>query len=251
MKRHIDRFSAILLDMHGTFMFGHDRFGDGEDFHATYRRLGGALLDTAQVEGAIRACLRTLSAVYGDAARHDDCISVREALRRDPAAAPYPRSERALLEEVLACHERGHVPAEYADCLRTLAGTHRLGLVSNLFARKDGWLADLDEAGVLDLFEVTVFSSDARSVKPSPRIFWKALSGLGVGPDGVVHVGYSLERDVAGARAAEPASVWIGNAEDAHGHAAAPDVVIESLLDLPCVAVRSPAGDASTEPGGA
>ena len=122
MKRHIDRFSAILLEMHGTFMFGHDRFGDGEDFHATYRRLGGALLDAAQVEGAIRACLRTLSAVYGDAARHDDCISVREALRRDPAAAPYPRSERALLEEVLACHERGHVPAEYADCLRTLAG---------------------------------------------------------------------------------------------------------------------------------
>ena len=129
MKRYIDRFSAILLDMHGTFMFGHDRFGDGEDLHATYRRLGGALLDSAQVEGAIRACLRTLSAVYDDAARHDECISVQEALRRDPAAARYLWSERALLEDVLACHERGHVPTEYATCLRTLAGTHRLGLI--------------------------------------------------------------------------------------------------------------------------
>lgn len=110
MKLYIDRFSAVLLDMHGTFMFGHDRFGEGEDFHATYR---------------------------------------------------------------------------------------------------------------------------------------------GVGPDAVVHVGDSLEHDVAGARAAGLASVWIGNAEDAHGHAMAPDVVIETLRDLPCVAARGPAGDASPEPGGA
>ena len=115
----------------------------------------------------------------------------------------------------------------------------------DLFARKDGWLKALDEAGALDLFEVRVFSSDRRSVKPSARIFRKALSGLGVGPDAAVHVGDSLKRDVAGARAAGLASVWIGNAEDAHGHATAPDVVIDSLRDLPCVA----APDASPEPG--
>ncbi len=250
MKRYIDRFSAILLDVHGTFMFGHDRFGDGEDFHATYCRRGGALLDAAQVERAIRAGLGTLVAVYGDETRHDDCISVQAALHRDPAAALYPRSERALLEEVLAFHERGHVPAEYADCLRTLAKTHRLGLVSNLFARRDGWLRVLDEASVLGLFEVTVFSSDGRSVKPSPRIFRKALSGMGLGPDAVVHVGDSLERDVAGARAAGLASVWIGHGGDAHGHATAPDAVIESLRDLRCVAAPGRSGDVSPEPGG-
>ena len=42
--RFIDQFSVLLLDMNGTFMFGEDRFGEGEDFYRTYRALGGRRL---------------------------------------------------------------------------------------------------------------------------------------------------------------------------------------------------------------
>ena len=34
MPALIDRYAAVLLDMHRTFMFGVDRFGPGEDFAA-------------------------------------------------------------------------------------------------------------------------------------------------------------------------------------------------------------------------
>lgn len=40
----LDNFSAILLDMNGTFMFGHDRFGPEEDYYATYCVMGGCAL---------------------------------------------------------------------------------------------------------------------------------------------------------------------------------------------------------------
>ena len=37
----LDRFAALLLDMNGTCMFGHDRFGPDQDYVATYRSHGG------------------------------------------------------------------------------------------------------------------------------------------------------------------------------------------------------------------
>jgi len=40
MPRFLDQFPVLLLDMNGTFMFGHDRFGPDEDYYATYRPLG-------------------------------------------------------------------------------------------------------------------------------------------------------------------------------------------------------------------
>jgi len=47
--RFIDEFSAVLLDMNGTFMFGHDRLGPEEDYWETYRALGGSRLGRDQV----------------------------------------------------------------------------------------------------------------------------------------------------------------------------------------------------------
>ena len=37
----LSRFTVVLLDMNGTFMFGGDRFGPEQDFAATYHALGG------------------------------------------------------------------------------------------------------------------------------------------------------------------------------------------------------------------
>ena len=54
--RLLDTFPVLLLDMNGTFMFGEDRFAVGEDFHATYRSVGGSRLSAAKVTRFIRAC---------------------------------------------------------------------------------------------------------------------------------------------------------------------------------------------------
>jgi FMN phosphatase YigB (HAD superfamily) len=88
-------------------------------------------------------------------------------------------------------------------------------------------------AGIGDLFEVMLFSSESRAIKPSPRLFENLLERAGVRPEKAVYVGDDLARDVAGARAAGLASVWVS-----HGRTRdsaldpVPDREVASLLDL-------------------
>src|SRR4051812_18328160 len=64
----LHRHRAVLLDMNGTFMFGHDRLGLGEDFHATYRSLGGTGLSAGEVRKAVLSCCGSLAVHYDDPA---------------------------------------------------------------------------------------------------------------------------------------------------------------------------------------
>lgn len=227
------RFSAVLLDLNGTFMFGHDRLGPGEDFHATYRGLGGRQLGRESVHAAVSACCAYLDRLYRDDARCDTFPSVADALRHLPETRDLPSAEHTLLERVIAEHEVGRVPAEYADSLHRLARTHRLGLLSNVWSRSDLYVAELRRSGVLDLFAAVVFSSDGTSIKPSRRIFDRAVAALGVERSRVVVVGDSLRCDVGGAAGAGLASVWIdpeGNGPP--GGALRPDWIIRDLREL-------------------
>ena len=54
----VRRFDAILFDLNGTLAEGYDRFGPGEDYHATYRDLGGRELSAAALRDRIEALLR-------------------------------------------------------------------------------------------------------------------------------------------------------------------------------------------------
>ncbi len=227
------RFPAVLLDLNGTFMFGHDRLGPDEDFHATYRAVGGRRLAPDEVRAAVSGCCAYLDRLYRDDARCDSFPSVADALRQSPETRELPSAERTLLERVIAEHEVGQVPAEYADSLRRLARTHRLGIVSNVWSRSELYVAELRRSGVLDLFAATVFSSDASSIKPSRQIFDRAVAALGVERSEVVVVGDSLRCDVGGAAASGLASVWI----DPEGHGppdggVRPDWIIRDLRDL-------------------
>src|SRR5207253_75453 len=107
--------------------------------------LGGSALSPAQVEEAIRSCYRLMAADYEDPAKHDDFPQVAEVLR--VVAPGLLEVEIDLLDRTFAAHELGRVPDEHADFLRRLAGTHRLGLVANVWAGKGPWLAELERAG--------------------------------------------------------------------------------------------------------
>jgi putative hydrolase of the HAD superfamily len=198
----LSRYRVILLDMNGTFMFGHDRLGPGKDFAATYAGLGGTRLDPDEVRRAVLTCCGSLARDYEDPARHDEFPSVVEALA---AAAPgLPEADLRTLEEVIAQHELGRVPDAHAAFLRQLAGTHRLAVVSNLWSRKGPWLAEFERAGIARLFSSLVFSSDGRTITPSPALFRRALAELGADATEAVYVGDSLRCDVRGAKAAGP-----------------------------------------------
>jgi putative hydrolase of the HAD superfamily len=78
------------------------------------------------------------------------------------------------------------------------AGHPRL-IVSNWDSSLPDWLA---HTGLLDLVDGVVTSATAGSAKPDPGIFEKALQIADARADQTVHVGDSLENDIAGARAA-------------------------------------------------
>jgi putative hydrolase of the HAD superfamily len=60
----------------------------------------------------------------------------------------------------------------------------------------------LDRAGLAPLLDRILTAAELGVRKPSGEIFMRALAVAGVGPQEAVHVGDSLEEDVAGARAA-------------------------------------------------
>ena len=228
----LDRFRVLLLDMNGTFMFGQDRFGPQEDFAATYRGLGGGGLPAREVERAVRATCQAMAADEANPNKHDDFPQVADVLRR--LRPEWPRLERERIEAVIAVHEQGHVPREYAECLRRLARTHRLGLASNLWSKKDRWLAELQRAEVLELFEFAAFSSDHQSIKPSPAMFRRAFEPFGIGKHEALFVGDSLAHDIAGAKAFGLPAVWIDptGAGPPAGGAGSADFVVANLRDL-------------------
>ncbi len=82
----------------------------------------------------------------------------------------------------------------------------RTGLISNWDAGLTRVLKALD---VYDLFDIIVVSANVGHAKPEAAIFENALALAGVRPEAAVHVGDSLEADVAGAEAVGMRPIWI------------------------------------------
>lgn len=85
----------------------------------------------------------------------------------------------------------------------------------------------------VDRFDVIVFSSDHGHIKPSPYLFTRAIEAFDVDRPGIVFVGDSLKRDVAGAKSVGLSAIWIdtgvGGANESVWR---PDLVIRDLRDL-------------------
>jgi putative hydrolase of the HAD superfamily/5'-nucleotidase len=224
--RFVDQYDVILLDLNGTFMFGQDRFGPDQDYHHTYVSLGGRGLSRDSVQHLVAECHREMSRAYDDPARYEDFPGHAEVLHELCRA---PLEEIPLLEQVMTAHELGSVPAAHAECLALLARSHDLGIVSNIWGRPDAWLRHLEEVGLRGLFKCIVFSSEGRSMKPSPTLFRRA--GETFPPTSrVLFVGDSHERDVVPAKALGWGAAWIAPANRTSPVA---DATVSSLLELP------------------
>ena len=107
-----------------------------------------------------------------------DHATARRAMLGALEFTPYPDAPAGLAE----LRERGH----------------RLVVASNWDCSLPDWLG---RAGLLDLVDGVVTSAGAGAAKPAPAVFRRALELAGVDGAGAVHVGDSLDNDVAGARA--------------------------------------------------
>jgi putative hydrolase of the HAD superfamily len=143
------------------------------------------------------------------------------------AALELPDLDHATARELMLASLE-FVP--FADVAPTLAALrdHRLLVVSNWDCSLTDWLGP---AGLLEHVDAVVTSAQVGVAKPDRAIFEYALSLAGAGPGEAVHVGDSLENDVAGARAAGIRPLLVAR----DGAAPAGVETIRSLAELPAL----------------
>jgi len=141
---------------------------------------------------------------------------------------PTPADE-ALFEALYRRFESAEVWRVYDDVLPVLerlkcAGM-RLGIISNWDERLRPLLRELQ----LDhYFDPIIISCETGAIKPSTRIFERAVQALDLPAEFVLHVGDSLEEDVRGAEESGLRAVLLNRNET--GQVGGP---IQSLLGLP------------------
>jgi HAD superfamily hydrolase (TIGR01662 family) len=151
-------------------------------------------------------------------------LELQEALLREITPGLFGR-------ERVACDGVAEVLGELS------AAGYRIGCVTNTLA-SDGAIRDaLREAGVLDLMQSIVVSSEEGFRKPHPALFEKAMREMGAAPAESAFVGDSPYHDIGGAKACGMKAVlttqyarrpWIEGVPE-------PDAVIQHLRELRAV----------------
>ena len=217
--------SAVLFDFGGTL--DADGIAWKERFHRFFET-EGVVVGPGQFDPAFYAADDALVGTVPATLPLEDTVlrvanGVAAALRAEDATLG-ARVAARFLSEARACFEAN------APVLERLAQRHRLGIVSNFYGNLP---TVCDNADVRRYFGVIVDSAQVGFLKPDPRIFLAAVETLGVKPGRTVMVGDSLARDMAGARAAGMAHIWLAPHPARQGRPCCQeDRVIQSLAQV-------------------
>jgi putative hydrolase of the HAD superfamily len=206
-----------LLDALGTLV---ELESPVEPLRRELRERFGVEVGEAAAGAALRAEIAFYRAHHDEASdraqlarlRRRAAAALRDALPPDVAARlPAPldggpphrdddEPELDPLTQALLAALRFRPFPEVAEVLR---GVRERGVRLVVVSNWDVSLHDvLREAGLAPLLDGVVTSAELGSAKPAPAIFARALALAGVAADQAVHVGDSVEHDVAGAQAA-------------------------------------------------
>ena len=208
---------------------------DLDDTLVQYKRSPGDVL---------RACFAALDldplfAVEEYYARYDEfaekCDSMDE-LRAECFAALAAENgyDRRLGREVANVfgEERDQTNVELlpsaARVLDELGAEYQLAVVTN--GARDAQRRKIEAVDLERWIDTVVIAGHDAPPKPDPEPIERAVRSLGATPETAVHIGDSLETDVAGATAAEVDSVWIADGTDPRGFE--PTYTVQSVTDL-------------------
>jgi 2-haloacid dehalogenase len=115
------------------------------------------------------------------------------------------------------------------SALRTLKGTYKLAIISNI----DDGLFALTARYLEVEFDYIVTAEQAGTYKPSPNNFELALDRIGVAPGKLLHVAESLFHDHVPAKRMGLDSVWVHRRAAEGGFGATPPAEAEPDLEVP------------------
>jgi len=217
--------SAVLFDFGGTL--DADGIAWKERFHRLFAGEGVAV-ERGQFDPVFYAADDALVGTVPATLSLEDTVlrvasGVAAALRPEDATLG-ARVAAQFLSDARVCFEAN------APVLGRLAERYRLGIVSNFYGNLP---TVCDNANVRRYFGVIVDSAQVGFLKPDPRIFLAAVETLGIKPGRTVMVGDSLARDMAGARAAGMAHIWLAPHPARQGRPCCQeDRVIQSLAQV-------------------
>ena len=230
---------ALLLDAHGTLL---ELEPPVPALRGMLEQRFGVRLTADQAERAIAAEISYYRAHLGEGRDAGSIAALRgrcaAELRRALAAERVLDSVGAdeLTEALLASLVFRPYP-DVMPALQRLRARHPLRIV--VASNWDASLPDtLQAVGLRPLLDGVVTSAEVGAPKPAAALFRRALELAGeVPPERAMHVGDSLEEDVAGAGAAGIRAVLVAR----HGRRVPPGVravrSLEQLLELPELAV--------------
>lgn len=148
--------------------------------------------------------------------RHEDVDDLRAACFAALAAdrGEDPAVGRRVAERYATMRDHRNVrfrPGAESALASLRAQDLRIGLVTN--GSRSMQVHKLAALGLEETFETVVYAGESVPAKPDPEPFRVALSALDATPDRAMHVGNSVESDVAGAHAAGLRSVWVPGAD--------------------------------------
>jgi len=199
---------TMFLDMNGTFMFGHDRLGDEQNFYPAYVAEGGAGLAADSLNASVRRVIAALDDLY-HAGTHDTNFPQVLDMAARVLGGEVSDDDIARVGRVIAAHEFGVLSDSNADMLVALAKRYRLYVVSNLWSPSARWRAYFDARLGGKIFSGLVFSSDIAANKPAPEIFEYALRMADANPADVVMVGDDAARDIRPAADMGMTTIWV------------------------------------------
>ena len=116
------------------------------------------------------------------------------------------------------------------NTLEELAPDYQIGLISNTGVTPGKVLSKvLDEYGILQFFEATIYSDETGLFKPHPKMFEIPLKKFNCSPLNAIHIGDMLETDIKGAKDFKMKTIWLNDRNSPKTTEIFPDYEIKQI----------------------
>ncbi len=232
MENILNQFEIVLLDMGDTFMFGCDRF-DNKDEIKCYLDKNKLSNNLDRISDNIKYIYYEMLDISRDENNFEKFIRVDEFINTDKILKNLSKKEKDIIEDLFAYLEMGQITEKYRNIIRRLSKTYRLGLISNVWSDSKYFINYFKSINVMKYFELTIFSSDYRIIKPSTKLFELAFNYFQNEKKKYVYIGNSYKRDVLGSKNSGICSILINNGKQSKiSGAVLPDYIFNDIEEI-------------------